>query len=239
MNKNKQSSLNPFKWLKSLYFWTIAWADKPKGSLALGVISFSEASFFPIPPDPLMWAFCVGKPKKSLWFAALTTLTSTLGGIMGWLLGAYFFTEIVDWMAHFLGFASSWYGTPASLSDSAYQGLKTYQNQGITLYPDGSFYQAHQLFHDSNSGFLTLFIAAFSPLPYKVFTLSAGFFGQPLSTLLGAALLGRSLRFFTAGCLFYFWGEWAKTFLERYFTLITLTLALLFLAGIMALRWLV
>lgn len=74
--------------VRRLYDWMLQWADRPEGPTALGALSFAESSFFPIPPDPLLMALCLGAPKKSLRFALITTVTSVLGGILGYLLGA-------------------------------------------------------------------------------------------------------------------------------------------------------
>lgn len=75
--------------IRRLYDWVLHWADTPQGPSALGVLSFAESSFFPIPPDPLLMALALGSPKRSLRFALITTVASVLGGILGYLLGAW------------------------------------------------------------------------------------------------------------------------------------------------------
>ena len=75
-------------WVRRLYDWVLGWAEKPSGPSALAALSFAEASFFPIPPDPLLMALCLGAIKKSLRFAAIATAASVLGGIGGYLIGA-------------------------------------------------------------------------------------------------------------------------------------------------------
>jgi membrane protein YqaA with SNARE-associated domain len=75
-------------WVRRLYDWVLHWAETPSGPTALGVLSFAEASFFPIPPDPLLMALCLGAIKKSLRFAAITTVASVVGGMVGYLIGA-------------------------------------------------------------------------------------------------------------------------------------------------------
>lgn len=74
--------------LRRLYDWVLHWADTPHGPKALGGLSFAESSFFPIPPDPLLMALCLGAPKRSFRFALLTTVASVLGGIVGYAIGA-------------------------------------------------------------------------------------------------------------------------------------------------------
>lgn len=73
--------------MRRLYGWVVAWADKPSAEKALGGLSFAESSFFPIPPDPLLVAMVVGAPKKWFRFATITTLSSVLGGMFGYLIG--------------------------------------------------------------------------------------------------------------------------------------------------------
>ncbi|MBT8398518.1 MAG: DedA family protein [Gemmatimonadetes bacterium] len=75
-------------WVRRLYDWVLGWAETPSGPTALAALSFAEASFFPIPPDPLLMALCLGAIKKSLRFAAIATAASVVGGIGGYLIGA-------------------------------------------------------------------------------------------------------------------------------------------------------
>jgi len=73
--------------LRRLYHWTIGWADRPAGSIALFVLAFAESSFFPIPPDVLLIALALGRPHKAFRFAAICTAGSVLGGIAGYGIG--------------------------------------------------------------------------------------------------------------------------------------------------------
>lgn len=73
--------------IRKLYDWVLSWADTRYGVPALAVVSFMESSFFPVPPDPLLMALCLGKPKKSFWYAFVCTVMSVLGGIAGYFIG--------------------------------------------------------------------------------------------------------------------------------------------------------
>ncbi len=73
--------------IRRLYAWTLAWAEKPNSDWALGGLSFIESSFFPIPPDPLLMALCFSQPKKWFRFALICTITSVLGGVLGYYIG--------------------------------------------------------------------------------------------------------------------------------------------------------
>jgi membrane protein YqaA with SNARE-associated domain len=75
------------KWIRSLYDWVLSWAETPYGMAALAVLAFAEASFFPIPPDVLLIALCVGQRKKSLWFASVCAIASLFGGALGYAIG--------------------------------------------------------------------------------------------------------------------------------------------------------
>ena len=104
-------------WVRRLYDWVLHWAETPSGPTALGVLSFAEASFFPIPPDPLLMALCLGAIKKSLRFAAITTVASVVGGMVGYLIGAgawqalgdFFFAYVPGVTPESFGKIQEWY----------------------------------------------------------------------------------------------------------------------------------
>lgn len=73
--------------IRKLYDWVLGWADTRYGVPALAIVSFMESSFFPVPPDPLLMALCLGKPKKSFWYAFVCTVMSVLGGVAGYFIG--------------------------------------------------------------------------------------------------------------------------------------------------------
>ena len=89
-----------------------------------------------------------------------------------------------------------------------------------------------------DNAFFAIFLAAFTPIPYKIFTIAAGVFAVPLSTLVVASALGRSGRFFLVASVMWVFGAHAKEFLERYLEVVTIALAALVIAGFLALRWL-
>lgn len=89
------------------------------------------------------------------------------------------------------------------------------------------------------NAFLAILAAAFTPIPFKVFTIAAGVFEISLGTLLLASAIGRSGRFFLVATVIFFFGQTAKTFLEKYFELATLALFILGVLGFLAIKWLV
>lgn len=76
-------------WLRRLYDWVISWADSPYAAWALFVLAFTEASIFPIPPDVLLMALCVGTPSKSWRYALICLAGSVTGGIAGYGIGTF------------------------------------------------------------------------------------------------------------------------------------------------------
>ena len=80
--------------IRRLYDWTLSWADRPGGTRALFALSFAESSFFPIPPDVLLMALALGRPKRAFWFATVCTVASVLGGVLGYFIGMFLFEQI-------------------------------------------------------------------------------------------------------------------------------------------------
>jgi membrane protein YqaA with SNARE-associated domain len=83
--------------IRRLYDWVLKWADRPQGPIALAGLSFAESSFFPLPPDPLLMALCLGAVKKSFRFALITTVASVFGGVVAYGIGAGFWSVVDQW----------------------------------------------------------------------------------------------------------------------------------------------
>lgn len=102
--------------LRRLYDWVLHWADTPYGAPALFLLSVAESSVFPIPPDPLLMALCLGKPKHSFRFATVATGASVLGGIAGYWLGAGAWSVVGAWFfAHVPGVTPESFATVGGL----------------------------------------------------------------------------------------------------------------------------
>ena len=151
----------------------------------LAVIAFTESSFFPVPPDPFLMLAIFSKPKKWLKYVSLVTTFSILGGILGYLIGMFFF----DFVGEVL--------------------INTY-----SLHEE--FDTVQDLF--LNNAFWSIFVSAFTPFPYKIFTISAGLFGVNIFTFVIASVLGRGLRFSVVGSVSYLFGKKiAKTLKIHFF----------------------
>lgn len=88
---------------RRLYEWTLSWARSRHAPAAMGTVSFVESSVFPIPADVLFIPMCVARPERSMHYALIATVTSVLGGILGWALGFYAFDLIARPILEFYG----------------------------------------------------------------------------------------------------------------------------------------
>ncbi|MFP4184543.1 MAG: YqaA family protein [Halorhodospira sp.] len=82
----------------SLYHWTVRWAGHPRAPWVLGALSAAESSFFPVPPDVLLAPMSLAQPQRAVWFALIATVTSVLGGLLGYALGAFALQLIEPWL---------------------------------------------------------------------------------------------------------------------------------------------
>ena len=90
--------------LRRLYDWCIAAADKPYAVWMLGLISFAESSFFPIPPDAMLIPMSLARPEKAYRFAFLCTWTSVAGGVLGYMIGHLLYDTIGQWVIQLYGY---------------------------------------------------------------------------------------------------------------------------------------
>ena len=88
---------------RALYDWTIRWAGSRHAEKALGGVSFVESSVFPIPADVLFVPMCLARPEQAMRYALIATVTSVLGGILGWAIGLYAFDLIARPMLEAMG----------------------------------------------------------------------------------------------------------------------------------------
>ena len=195
-------------WVRRLYDWVLHWADTPYGPWALAILAFAEASFFPIPPDPLLMVLCLGAVKRSLRFAAITTAASVLGGVLGYFLGAAAWQVLGDFFFAYV----------PGVTPAAFDGIQE-------LYIRYDFW--------------AVFLAGLTPIPYKVFTLSAGVFGINFPIFLLASILSRGLRFFVVAGLIYRFGSPVSRFIDRYFNRLTWAFGVLIILGFLVVEFLI
>jgi len=90
-------------WLRRAYHWTLSWAEHPQAQWALFFIALIEASVFPIPPDILLLALALGRPDLALRFSAICTAGSTVGAVLGYLIGMLLFASVAQPLLEFYG----------------------------------------------------------------------------------------------------------------------------------------
>jgi len=191
--------------VRRLYDWVLSWADSRYGPVALGVLSFAESSVFPIPPDPLLIALALGKPRRAFWFATICALASVAGGIMGYLIGWGIWSVAQNFFFSYV--------------------------PGVT--PE-AFASVGALYEKWN--FWAVFVAGFTPLPYKVFTLAAGVFQISLPIFILASITSRSARFFLIAALIFFFGPGIQGFIDRYFDKLVWLFFILLVGGFFLIR---
>jgi membrane protein YqaA with SNARE-associated domain len=193
-------------WIRKLYDWVLGWADTRHGVTALAVLSFAESSFFPIPPDVLLVALCLGNRAKWLRFALVCSVASILGGLVGYGIGWGFWQSLDQYFfAYVPGF-----------SPEKFEAVKS-------IYEDWNFW--------------IVFVAAFTPLPYKVITITAGVMAINLPMFFVATVVGRSARFFLVSALLARYGEPVRDFIDRKFNLVTIAFAVLLVGGFVVLEF--
>lgn len=226
----------PMRLLKRMYHWVVGWADSKFGTPALFALSFVEASFFPIPPDPLLIALCLGKRKRALWYGTVCTVASVLGGILGWYIGLALF-DVARAVIEGVGAGPSWFGTPESAAAlNAAEQAALPSAGGMTFYPDGLFYTVKMKF-DENA-FLAYFTAALTPIPFKVFTIAGGLFEVSLPLLIAGSIVGRGMRFYALSVMIWLFGDKVKPLIEKYFEWLTVALVAIGILGFVAVKYL-
>ena len=187
-----------------LYQKSLRLAAHKSSKIFLAIISFIESSFFPIPPDVMIVPMVIAKKNDYLKIFLVATLFSTLGGVLGYFIGSYF----VDIGMSVVGF----YG----YEDKALS-LKDNLTKGTGLY----------------IWLATLFLAGFTPLPFKVFTITSGMIGFNLFIFFLICLISRGLRFFIVSYLSFKFGDSFNKFMQteaaKWFTI--LGILIVFIVG--------
>jgi membrane protein YqaA with SNARE-associated domain len=119
-------------WLRRLYDWCIAAADKPHATWLLGAVSFMESSFFPVPPDVMLIPMAVARPDRAWFFATVCTLTSVAGGVLGYFIGAVLYDSVGHWLIQLYGYGSK---VEAFREAYAYWGTWIILIKGLTPIP--------------------------------------------------------------------------------------------------------
>jgi len=92
---------------RRLYDWTLALASRPAAPWALGAVSFAESSFFPVPPDVMLVPMALARPDRVWSYALIMTLTSVVGGLAGYAIGALLYESLGQWLFRLYGLTES------------------------------------------------------------------------------------------------------------------------------------
>ncbi|MBI1194718.1 MAG: DedA family protein [Gammaproteobacteria bacterium] len=165
-----------------LYDRALRWAAHRHAVPYLGGLSFAEASFFPVPPDVMLAPMVLARRDRAWFFATVATLGSAFGGILGYVIGMFFF-DAVEPLLHQWGY---W--------DTYLQVRDWFSEWGIWM----------------------VFLAGFTPIPYKVFTIAAGTAAMSFVPFVFASIIGRGARFFLVTALIHRGGDKMQAALRRH-----------------------
>ena len=179
----------------TLYKKCLNLASHKSSKYYLALVSFVESSFFPIPPDVMVIPMVISKKSDFIKIFIIATIFSVLGGILGYLIGAFFFDIGMQ--------ITSFYGYEDKLTN-----LKN------NLIKSEGFYAWLGI----------LFLAGFTPLPYKVFTIASGLIGFNIIIFVFISFISRGLRFFIVSYLSFKFGDMFTKFMNehgsKWFTII-------------------
>ena len=181
--------------LIKLYQKSLQLAAHKSSKIFLAIVSFIESSFFPIPPDVMIVPMVIAKKNDYLKIFLIATFFSTLGGVFGYLIGSYFLDVGIS-VVGFYGYEDK----VLSLKDNLSKG------NGLYIW------------------LATLFLAGFTPLPFKVFTITSGMIGFNLFIFFFICLISRGLRFFIVSYLSFKFGDAFNKFMQteaaKWFTIL-------------------
>ncbi len=203
------------KWIRQLYDWVLKWSESKYGPHILGVMAFAEASFFPIPPDVLLIPLALGMRSKALRLGLICSTGSILGAIFGYGIGYFLW----------------WNGV------GVFSGLAQFFFDVIPGFTTDIFYAIKSKYEMWN--FWVIFTAGFTPIPFKVFTISAGAFDINFILFLIASTLSRSARFLLVSGLIWKYGEPIREFIDNYFNKLAILFTVLLIGSFVLIKYLI
>ena len=188
---------------QTLYKKCLNLAAHKSSNFYLGLVSFIESSFFPIPPDAMIIPMVIAKKKEFIKIFLIASIFSVLGGISGYLIG-YLFSDFAMYVIEFYNY------------EDKVKNLKLSMSEGNSFIAWLSI----------------LFLAGFTPLPYKAFTIASGLIAFNLPVFIIVSLISRSLRFFIVAFLSYKFGELFSEYMNKHgskwFTAIGILIVIIF-----------
>lgn len=200
--------------IRKMYDWVLHWAETPYGAPALFLLAFAESSFFPVPPDVLLIALAVSLQKKAFKYAAICTLGSILGGMFG----------------YFIGY-QLWYSQGDTFSS-----LAIFFFDNIPGFTEDLFSKV-KLMYEENA-FMVVFTAGFTPIPYKIITITAGVTQINFPMFLIASSVSRALRFFLVAGIIYKFGAPITRWIDKYFNKLAIAFTIILILGFVGIKYL-
>ena len=201
--------------IRNLYDWVLKWSESKYGPIALGVMAFAEASFFPIPPDVLLIALALGMRSKSIQYGLICSIGSVVGAICGYAIGSLLWWNGVE---EFSQLAQFFFNSIPGFSPDLFYLIKT----------------KYEMWN-----FWIIFTAGFTPIPFKVFTVSAGAFDVNFIMFIIASTLSRSARFFLVSVLIWKYGKPIHVFIDKYFNKLAILFTALLISGFLLIKYLI
>lgn len=165
-----------------LYERVLRWSAHPHAEVYLAGMSAAESIFFPVPPDVMLAPMTLARPQRWFRYAALCTVASVLGGVVGYALGHFALDAVMPWI----------------------------ERSGHR----DTFDTVQSLF--ASYGFWIVFIAGFTPIPYKIFTIASGAAGMAMLPFVLGSMIGRGARFFLVAGLIAWGGAPFERLLRRF-----------------------
>lgn len=202
---NTAASTKELSLVKRFYKWIMDSAFNPHAMWIVSIISFAESSFFPLPPDLLIIPIVLAKRYLAWKLAWLCTLTSVIGGIVGYGIGYFMFETLGEWI--------------------------------INTYNLHSTFERFQI-EFRYWGFWIIVLKGLTPIPYKLVTIASGVAQLDMKTFIIASIITRGFRFYLLSALLWFFGPWAKDFIEKYFHLVLILSLAIIVLGFLIVKWL-
>ena len=172
--------------LKNLFDKCVKLASSKLANYALGFVAFIESFFFPVPPDLMIVPMVVAKKENYLKIFLIATIFSVLGGLVGYMLGVFFLDASMV-IIEFYGYEEKVYEIQSQISSKG----------GIIFWVG------------------VMFLAGFTPLPFKLFTIASGIVGFNIVVFFFICLFTRGLRFFIVSYLTYLFGNKFRNFIKK------------------------
>lgn len=193
-----------FSFLRRIYDWVIRASNSRWAFAVLVFVALTEPVFFPIPPEVVLMTMSFSRPKRALFYTAVSSLFTLLGGVISYLIGKFFWDATQDFFFKY-------------------------------VFSQELFKKASEVY-DKNA-FIAIFTIGFTPLPDKVFLISAGIFSVNFPVFLISYGLSRAIRYLIVAVPIFFFGDRVRGFIERHFNTVTMALGILLVIVFLFVRY--